>query len=104
MIEQEKPEGEEVQQLEEKNEKKRMKPFSLKPESFENRNGLQKLYELTNHVKWDDLMPLESAMNTLGVTLKTWHYQIAPKYSFDLLLQRCQALGSNKIVSVNIFR
>ena len=34
------------------------------------------------------------------VSLKTWHYQMMPKYSYDYFLQRCQALGNHKITSV----
>ena len=45
-------------------------------------------------------MTTESAMNLVAMTLKSWHYQMAPKYSYDYFIQRCQALGSHKVVSV----
>lgn len=45
-------------------------------------------------------MTIESAMNLVTVSLKTWHYQMAPKYSYDYFLQRCQSLGNSKILSV----
>lgn len=38
-------------------------------------------------------------MNMVIVSLKTWHYQMMPKYSYDYFLQRCQALGNHKITS-----
>ena len=61
---------------------------------------------MTNKINWDDQMTVESAMNSISVSLKTWHYQMAPKYSFDYFVKRCQALGSNKFVCVkfDLFR
>lgn len=45
-------------------------------------------------------MPTESAMNLVVITLKTWQRQMMPKYSYGYFFQRCQALGSNKLVAV----
>jgi hypothetical protein len=32
--------------------------------------------------------------------LKTWHYQMLPRYSFDYFLQRCKKLGDHKFTQV----
>ena len=39
-------------------------------------------------------------MNLVVITLKTWQRQMMPKYSYGYFFQRCQALGSNKLVAV----
>lgn len=41
-------------------------------------------------------------MNLVVMTLKSWQNQMMPKYYYDYFLQRCQALGSDKFVSVLI--
>lgn len=40
-------------------------------------------------------------MNLVALTLKSWQNQFLHKYYHELFFQRCQALGSNKLVSVN---
>jgi len=35
-------------------------------------------------------------MKKIVVLLKTWHFKMMPKYSFDYFLQRCQVLGGHK--------
>jgi len=40
-------------------------------------------------------------MKKIVVIMKTWHNEMVPKYSFDYFLQRCQVMGSHKLVSVN---
>lgn len=35
-------------------------------------------------------------MNLVVMTLKSWQYQLMPKYSYGYFLQRCQALGGGK--------
>jgi len=45
-------------------------------------------------------------MKKIVVTMKTWQFQMVPKYTFDYFLQRCQALGAQKqlMVIVHILR
>ncbi len=35
-------------------------------------------------------------MKKIVTSLKTWHFEMVPKYSFDYFLQRCQVLGGQK--------
>lgn len=72
----------------------------LKAENFEADTGLRRLYELTNNINWSDTMTTESGMNLVTMALKTWQYQMMPKYSCEYFLQRCQALGSDKVLTV----
>ena len=39
-------------------------------------------------------------MKKIATVLKNWHSDFIPKYSFDYFLQRCQALGNQKLLSV----
>ena len=59
---------------------------------------------MTNQIEWDNNMTVESAMNLVTTTLKTWQYNMMPKYSFSYFLQRCQALGSDKILSAYMMK
>jgi hypothetical protein len=67
------------------------------------RNGLQRLYEMTKALdisKSSDIN-VQQTMKKIVVCLKTWQFEMMPKYSFDLFIQRCQVLGNHKRLSVS---
>ena len=39
-------------------------------------------------------------MKKIVVTLKKWQFEMKPQYTYDLFLQRCHALGTNKFLHV----
>lgn len=39
-------------------------------------------------------------MKKLVSVLKTWNFNMAPRYDFDYFLQRCKALGNHKFTQV----
>ena len=41
-------------------------------------------------------------MKKIVVTLKKWQFEMKPQYTFDLFLQRCHALGTNKFLHVKL--
>lgn len=41
-------------------------------------------------------------MKKIVVTLKKWQFEMKPQYTFDLFLQRCHALGTNKFLHVQL--
>ena len=43
---------------------------------------------------------IEKTMKKITIGLKTWHFNMRPKYSYEYFLQRCQALGSHKQLQV----
>jgi hypothetical protein len=48
-------------------------------------------------------MNVTNTMKKIEMTMKKWQFEMAPKYTFDYFLQRCQALGSNKFTMVIIY-
>lgn len=43
---------------------------------------------------------VELTMKKIVVLLKTWNFDMAPRYDFDYFLQRCKALGNHKFTQV----
>ena len=39
-------------------------------------------------------------MKKITVILKTWHFEMLPRYSFEYFLQRCRALGNQRFTQV----
>mgnify|MGYP006870848542 CR=1 FL=1 len=39
-------------------------------------------------------------MKKIVCTMKTWQFNLAPKYSYSYFLQRCQALSNHKLTQV----
>jgi hypothetical protein len=77
-------------------------PIAIKPEQFEQEKGLKALYEKTKAIKLDEASEInvENSMKKIVLTLKSWHNEFIPKYTYDHFLQRCQALGTSKFLLV----
>lgn len=77
---------------------------ALKPEQFQTKKGIKALYQKTKALQLNEFsdVNIENTMKKIVTALKTWHFEFMPKYSFEYFLQRCQALGNHKLMSVNI--
>jgi hypothetical protein len=75
---------------------------AIKPEQFQTKKGIRALYENTKALKLDEYSEInvENTMKKIATVLKSWHQEFVPKYSFDYFLQRCQALGNHKLLTV----
>lgn len=64
--------------------KKPKESFALRPQHFESKKGLQALYERTLNLNLDENSEInvEGTMKRIVMLLKSWHFEMTPKYSF----------------------
>ena len=87
----------EVDPRQDERKKKQKATITLKSSHFEQRNGLRKLYEVSQKLNLDKgEFRVDESMRKIAGALKCWQFEFMPKYSYDYFLQRCQVLGSNK--------
>ena len=77
--------------------RKKIERHTFKPQMLTGDKGLRALYEASSNLK---LNPRDSLANLTAITnlVREWHYNLMPKYSLELFLDRCQAMGKQKEV------
>lgn len=62
-------------------------------------NGIEALYKKAKQLKFSK----DDEVKNLGKIvdlMKSWHFDLMPKYNFEFFVERCQSFGSKKLVQV----